>query len=216
MAIALSELTPDIRAEIPEIPGFVAERYLIRAARDFADFTRAWREDFNVDVVADIPIITFNTLVTSAVELLDVISVKDTLGNTPVTPTTYAKLDRERADWREETDVSALYYVRDGYNSIRLVPTPAESISNKYYIRLALKPLLTATSFDDTFGRKYDEALIHGALGRLFAQPRKPWTDETRAAFHNAAFEAAKLEARSEAADEFQTGVPRKVKYGGL
>lgn len=212
----LTTLHPDLRAEIPELPSFVMTRYLIRAARDFLEFSRAWRVNADLNTTANVATVSLASALPANTELVDIISIKDTLGNTPVAATTYAKLDTNRADWREETDLSAMYYVLASNNTIQFVPTPANTITAKYHARFAVKPTLSASSIDDVVGNKYDQALISGALHRLFMQPRKPWTDERRATFHLAVFEAAKAAARTEAADEFQTGVARKVKYGGL
>jgi hypothetical protein len=216
MAVLLSTYHPDLRAEIPELPSFVADRYLIRAAREFLEESRAWRVNADLSTTADTATVSLVSVLPANTELVDIISVKDTLGSTPVTPTTFAKLDKERADWREETDLSAMYYVLESNNRLRFVPTPANTITAKYHVRFAVKPTLAATSLDDVVANKYDEAIISGALSRLFGQARKPWSDDRREAKHFARFQLAKSAARTEAAEEFQTGVARKVKYGGL
>ncbi len=84
-------------------------------------------------------------------------------------------------------------------------------------MRAAIKPILaTATNVDDIILSRYDEALTSGALARLYLTPRKPWTDFNLGQYHRAQFQAAWPAARRDAADEHQTGVPRKVKYGGI
>jgi len=85
-----------------------------------------------------------------------------------------------------------------------------------YDARVAVKPALDAAAIDDIVANKYDEVLVHGALSKLYSIPRKPWTDMNLAQFHLALFRASFPAARTEAAEEFQTGIPRKVKYGGL
>jgi hypothetical protein len=147
---------------------------------------------------------------------VDVISLKNTDGGTPVKPRTQAWLDKNLSDWRNEENDLASYYMLDSNNTLRLTPTPASTVAAQYYARVAVKPLLTATTVDDVVLNKYDELLIHGALGRLYALPRKPWTDLQLASYHTAQFTLGIPAARTEAAEEFQTGIPRKVKYGGL
>lgn len=212
MATALSTLVPDIRTHIPELPSFVADRELLRAAREFCEETRAWRANINVTTVASTA--TYTLSVPTNTELVDVISMKKSDGSTPVVPRTFKWLDENLADWRTTTSDTANYYVLESNNVVRLVYTPAAAVT--YNTRIAVKPTLSATTLDDVLVNKYREPLISGALGLLFMIPRKPWSDTNLAAFHTGMFNMAKAGARTEAAEEFQTGIPRKVKYGGL
>jgi hypothetical protein len=214
---SLSEIIPDIRAQIPEIPSFVAQRQILRSAREFCEETRAWRYSFNLSTTADESLydVISEALLTN-VELVDVISIKNTDGGEPLQPKTFSWLDTNLSDWRSETATDASYYVLDSNNTIRLVHTPDATVADKYYVRMALKPLLTSDAISDVIENKYDEYIIHGALSRLYFLPRKPWTDFNLATYHRQKFEASFTLAQTEAADEFQTGVIRKVKYGGL
>lgn len=213
---AISALVPDVRVEIPEAPSFVAERQLLRAAREFLEQTRAWRINVQVSTTATIATVDLTALLPADTELVDTISIKNIAGGEPVEPRTYSWLDTNSSDWRSDTTLDAKWFVLDGNNTIRFVPTPSTTVANQYDVRLAVKPLLSATVIDDIVANKYDEALIHGALGKLYALPRKPWTDMNLAQYHQLLFVSSIPGARTEAAEEFQTGVPRKVKYGGL
>jgi len=213
---ALSVLVPDVRVEIPDIPTFVAERQLLRAAREFCEETRTWRVNVEISVIATIPASNIASLLPSDTELVDVVSIKNIGGGAPVIPRTYAWLDKNTSDWRSETDLNANYYVLDGNNAIRFIPIPSVTTASLYYARVAVKPTLDASAINDIVANKYDEVLVHGALAKLFLMPRKPWTDANLAQYHLALFRASFAPARTEAAEEFQTGIPRKVKYGGL
>ena len=142
--------------------------------------------------------------------------MKNSSGGQPVLPTTIAWLDENTSDWRNQEALDANWYVLEDNNILRFVYTPSTTIANKYYARVAVKPTLSATAVDDRVLNKYDETLVDGALGRLLAMPRKPWTDYQLAEYHFVQFESEKSSARSKATDEYQTGVARKVKYGGL
>lgn len=213
---ALTTLVPDVRAAIPELPSFIAERQILRAARIFCEDSRAWRVNITVSVTANVATVNLTSLLPANTELVDIISVKNEAGGQPIQPRTYAWLDENTSDWRGETNVNANWYVLDGNNTIRFVPVPAVTTASLYDVRVAVKPKLSATVLDDVILNKYDETLINGALGRLYLIPRKPWTDASLAQFHEGMFRSAIPAARSEAADEFQTGVRRKVKYGGI
>jgi len=213
---ALTVLVPDVLAEIPGIPSFVAERQILRATRLFTEETRAWRVNLQLSVVATVAAVNLTALLPVGTELVDIVSMKNVGGGEPVHPKTFKWLDQNTSDWRGQTDIAARWYVLDGNNTVRLVPTPAVTTAALYDVRVAVKPLLTATTIDDLLINKFSEPLIHGALAQLYQMPRKPWTDGGLAQFHLALFRDALPGARVEAAEEFQTGIARKVKYGGL
>ena len=216
MATNISTLVPDVRAVIPEVPTFIVTRQVIRAMREFCEETRAWRVDVNLSTVENASTYNLTGLLPTNTELVEIISVKSDEGNAPVEPITTAWLDHNKSTWRDETSSEAMYFYLVSNNTIRLVPTPSATATNKYFVRLAVKPLLTATTFDDQVDNKYNETLISGALANLLMIPRKPWTDFSLGDFYRRKFEAAFAPARAEATDEFQTGVARKVRYGGL
>lgn len=213
---ALTVLVPDVLAEIPGIPSFVAQRQLLRATRMFAEQTRAWRVNFQLSTVADTATYDLSSSLPTTTELVDVISIKNTGGGEPVHPKTYIWLDQNTSDWRSETDIAAKWYVLDGNNTIRFIPTPSSTTANLYDVRVSVKPLLTATVIDDVLVNKFSEEIIHGALALLYVIPNKPWTNNGLATYHQLLFSASYASARAEAADEFQTGVGRTVKYGGI
>ncbi len=213
---ALTELVKDVQVIAPEVPKFVAERQLLRALRDFAEYTRAWRVDIQIGVTDSVATVDISNLLPTNTELVDVISIKNSSGGAPVEPTTVAYLDENVSDWRSDEALDANWFVLEDNNTLRFVYTPSTTVANKYYARVAVKPTLSATAIDDRVVNKYDEVLVDGALGRLLSMPRKPWTDFNLAEFHYINFESEKASARTKASEEFQTGVPRKVKYGGL
>lgn len=215
MAVALSTLVPDVRAHIPEVPSFIVQRDLIRATREFCERTRAWRVSVSMVTIASSSTISLTSYLPSNTELVDIISMKNSAGGAPVVPRTIVWLDENLSQWRtNNTSTTASYYVRESNTTIRLIPTPASVAT--YNVRMAVKPLLTATTIDDILVNKFRETFISGALSFLFMIPRKPWTDMNAASIHAARFESGMTEAKAEATDEFQTGIVRTVKYGGL
>jgi len=213
---AITTLVPDVLAEIPGIPSFVAERQLLRAIRVFCEETLAWRVNIQISTVDTESTVDLETLLPASTELVDVVTMKNNGGGEPVHPRTYSWLDTNTSDWRSETDIAAKWYIRDGNNILRLVPTPASTSTELYTTRLAVKPLLTATVIDDLLINKFNEEFIHGALAYLYLIPRKPWTDPGMGQYHLLLFQDSFSSARVAAAEEFETGVARKVKYGGI
>lgn len=212
----ISDLVKDVQATIPEIPSFIAIREYTRAAREFFEKTRAWREDIQLSTTASVATIDVSSLITSDTELVDVVSIKNSDGGEPVVPRTIAWLDKNLTDWRGEEATDAQWFTRESNNTIRLVYTPDATTANKYFARVAIKPTTAATVIDDLMANKYDEVLVQGTLSRLLALPRKPWTDPALAGYYRGLFELGIPAARTVAAEEHQTGQPRKVKYGGL
>ncbi len=213
---AITTLVPDVLAEIPGIPSFVAERQLLRAMRVFCEETLAWRTNIEVSTVANEATVDLEALLPATTELIDVISMKNVGGGEPVHARTYSWLDQNTNDWRGQTNIAAKWYVRDGNNTLRLSPTPASTSTGLYVTRVAVKPTLAATTVDDLVLSKFGEEFIHGALSQLYLIPRKPWTDAGLAQYHQTLFRDSFTGARTKAADEFEVGVARKVKYGGI
>jgi hypothetical protein len=211
----VSSLVTDILSDIPEIPRFAAERQYVRALRILCEKARVWRVEntLTIPTTADT---SLSALLPANTEMVDVISIKPIDGSTPVRPKTQSWLDINETDWRDQTALTARWYVLSTNNIIQFVPSPSESVD--YYFRIAVKPTpdLALTEVADVVANKYSELLVHGAKSFLFMTPRKPWTDLQLAQYHEAVFQTGIPDARSEAADEFQTGVARKVKYGGL
>jgi len=210
---AISSLVRNILLDIPEIPSFVAEKQYARALRELCEQARVWRVDDTLTTTANQATLSVTPLLPELTELVDIISVKPVSGASPVKPKTQKWLDENESDWRSSTGLTAHYYMLESDGVLRLTPTPTSAVG--YYVRAAVKPTEEVQDVSDLVINKYSELLISGAKGHLFMIPRKPWTDLKMAQYHRAVFMAGIPDARSEAADEFQTGVARKVKYGG-
>ncbi len=213
----ISELIPDVLAAVPDVPNFVAARQFIRATREFSEETRAWRVNFQLDITASTATYDLSANLGTTNELVDIVSIKHIQGGEPIKPRTFSWLDENHSDWRGETAETAKWFVLESNNTIRLVFTPASTLVNAYYVRVAVKPLVaTATTIQDIIANKYDEVLVNGTLSRLYFLPRKPWTDINLGNYYRNLFEIGIAEARGKATDEHQRGVQRTVKYGGL
>lgn len=211
---AIQTLVLDILADIPEAPSFAAERQYLRALRKLCQEARVWRVDGTLTTTADDPELDATPILPNLTELVDVISLKPTTGGQDLDAKTKKWLDNNATNWRNESADIGKWFVRESNDVVRIVPTPSAATS--YYASVAVKPVYGQTEIDDLVSNHFSELVVHGAKGFLFMMPRKPWTDLNLAQFHMAEFEVGIPEARRLAADEFQTGVPRKVKYGGI
>ena len=211
---AVSTLVKDILSDIPEVPSFVAQRQYLRALRELCEKARVWRADTTITTIPNEETLDIDSQLPDNTELVDVISLLPPDGNSSVKPKTQAWMDLNQADWRTQTGQYANYYMLNTNNTLQLVPIPTGAVT--YYLRAAVKPTLSCTDIAEIIVNKYSELIISGAKAYLFMTPRKPWTDLQLAQYHQAAFLGGIPNARTEAADEYQTGVARKVKYGGL
>lgn len=105
-----------------------------------------------------------------------------------VDPQTPAWLDQNVTNWRTTATGPARAYLVTMSGQIKLVPTPPDSIASGLVVEVALRPTVASTTCPDWLLEDFQEAISHGAKGRLFAMKRKPWTDAQLARFHMAEF----------------------------
>lgn len=94
-----------------------------------------------------------------------------------------AELDDVKIDTPDSGSIPPLWDTEKGSPSAAIVAsetsiglrmTPDEAGTLR--VRLALRPLLTATTFPDEFNNLYREGIASGALAKLYAQPKKAWS----------------------------------------
>ena len=206
----LEDLFPDVRIEIPEAPEMFIQRTLLRAAREFCMNSRYVREDVAIPLVDDTP--DYLVTPTAGTEVLEVVSVLDQDGE-PLTPKTPIQLDKLDPLWRTANGPPK-FYINGTQGEIIITPRPLLAAGD-LTVTVATQPTLIATDIDDRLGTKYGEALVFGALGRLFLMPRQKWTSKASAKDYLGLFMAKYAEAECKAVDNHTTGIARKVKYGG-
>lgn len=208
----LSALRNRIISQIPAANDVMIDRVLIEVIREFCKYTRAWRTTVTETVTANTLEVTL-TPPTDA-EFVDV--VKASLDGYPLTKKTHTQLDEIEPRWR--TDVSSPSYVTEGdeLNEILAVPQSGTTRTDLLVVRVAWKPTLLATTINDRLLSQYSEEIINGTLHKMFAMPGVPWADGPRSAFYGTLYTDQRDDAKTMATAGGQTGVVRKVKYGGL
>lgn len=108
-----------------------------------------------------------------------------------LSPSTPAELDILYTDWRTVggTGIPKYFTSNVAMSSVRLVKTPADSLTDGLIITLAQAPTLVATTVPDWLFDDYHMAVSHGAWSRLLRMPRRPWTDKEAAVDYEHAFE---------------------------
>ncbi len=80
-------------------------------------------------------------------------------------------------------------------NLPQVIPQP--ELSREVQMFMVFAPGPTAQDVEDAIWLRYSEALDHGALARLFAEPKQPYTDAGLATYHRTLFDNAISEAAS-------------------
>lgn len=75
------------------------------------------------------------------------------------------------------------YFLEDS-DYIRLWPTPIESVDDALTFHVALTPKLSVTHMPRIASTHHYDALLDGALGRLYMHPAKPYSNPPGAQYH--------------------------------
>jgi len=125
----------------------------------------------------------------------------------PVLPKSKDWLDKNYPAWREaQSNWAHYYYLKFNDKSqpvVRLVPYPPETIQDRLYIDVIIKPTDSATEIDDFIATRYRKALEYGALGEVLMMKDKLWTDAERALLYQEKFGTKVAEARVDASKDF-------------
>lgn len=236
MSRNLSELLPDVLLSTSGCPPMIATQALSSATREFLDATDVWKVWIApIDTVAGQATYSFPNHLMDPLEAWARTKTIDALRWAP----TGRDLDFKTAQqlqaadrlWRtrEAAIPAAWTYEIDSGDStamVRLYPVPADTVVDALEARLVISTHTYAgigatpddeleVSLPDEIFHKFRDAIVSGALGRLYAIPRRDWTDFKAAGYHKSLFEEAKVSAKSEG--DVDHGEPcLTVAYGGL
>lgn len=245
MSRSIRDLLPDVRIAAAGVPEFLALYSLTRSLGEFLDRSEAWREWLPVlptaqflDGLAHWPNhLDDDTKRWARIRRIDKMEWHPT--GSPVEFKTASQLQEIDPLWRTRTGAKVLFAVNEGEFpapdadhvsefQVRVVPIPMAGIDPTFGIR----PRVVATTdavadmnldvFDgqvptvpDRIFYAFRDALVDGALARLFLMPGKDWTDQKLSTLHRVSFENAIVRAKSRADAEY--GNPSyTTSYGGL
>jgi hypothetical protein len=188
MTVSISVWLKDILPRTPSIVRAVARRELILTAREFYKESTAWRGVVESVFWSDN---TYGHTVASPdvnAEILQVLAVE--VNGVELT----AKVQRPVG---ERGDGTPTLWYPTGPDTIEIWPTP-EQYDDDVLVRVALIPTVTATTLPDVAMRSHYEALLDGVLGRLYAHPAKPYSNQQLGAYHLNRFRNAIAAAKGE------------------
>lgn len=190
----LDFLMPDVMG----CPSALAKLAVIKASTEFCQETLAYtHEPTAIDLVANQRDYTLS-MPSASVNVVDVTHAA--VSGVEITPQSDSQLDAKygsTTNWRLQAttgDVEHYQLTDASRTAIRLILTPAASVTAGLSLRLALAPIPTLATVDlpDFLFNQYQDAIIHGAKSYLFLMAHKPWSDPDRGAWHATQFEAAK------------------------
>lgn len=245
MSRSVQNLLPDVKTAAAGVPDFLALYSLTRSLGEFLDRSEAWREWMPVlptaqylDGLAHWPNhLDDDTKRWSRIKRIDKMEWHPT--GDPAVFKTVSQLQELDPLWRTRTGTKVRFWTSEGEFAasdadhvsefqIRVYPMPVAGIDVSYGIR----PRVVVTTdsvanfnldaFDsqvptipDRIFYAFRDAVVDGALAKLFLMPGKDWTDQKLSGAHRLTFEAAIVRAKSRADAEF--GNPSYTTgYGGI
>lgn len=173
----------DLLARTPGAVRKVVTRELILASREFFERSFAWRTVIGPkDLVANKK--RYNMSPYDAYsDIIGVLGVE--LEGCPL-----KALTRRPADTARTMDRPTHYWLEEP-DIVRLWPQPTTTVEDALTFSLALIPKESVTKLPRIARTHFYEALLDGALGRLYAHPAKPYSDTQKATYHLNRFRAA-------------------------
>lgn len=160
----------------PEPTAFAA---IIKAAQDFCERTRLWRDEdrFNITPTSCNVVCVPDGAVLFEIEnaLLD---------DRQLEPISIGDLDRDMPDWRAR-EGGGKWITQTSPGSVLVVP----KCSGKLQLAIILKPAEDADQLPDFLARDHRQVIADGALAEILMTPSQPFSAPDRAQFYAMRFE---------------------------
>jgi hypothetical protein len=181
-AVSYASFVPEVILATADCPEEVAQNYIREAVIDFAERSQVLTRQVSVDVQA---------------------GVSDYLLTLPLPERVISVQSMNGEPWSER----AVYTTTMGYrlpvqhcgegnfvqflppNVVRLLPTPQHDRPDALHLSLAVAPMRDSCEVDRSFYERYHEAIISGALARLYRAKGTTWFDAGMAKLHQLDFD---------------------------
>lgn len=177
-----------VMPHVGKIEPALAEHMLRLAAIEFcreSTIDRVWLDPFNTVVGTSEYVLT--PPVDKAISRILRVKLDDTYELEPL----------RDDELRDKDDGTPTHFLGQDERTLLLVPPPNAVFSVD--CRVALEPAIFAGELETWIAQRYGEAIGHGALGRILAIPKKPWTDAEAAIYFKGLAKSAVLDAFHEA-----------------
>lgn len=178
--IDLEQFLPHIIPQAPGCPVPTAFAGIIKAAQDFCERTRLWRDQDQFNVTPT------SCNVICAPEGADLFEIEAaSLDGVALEPISLGDLERRLPGWRTDEPGVGRYITQTEPGSILVLPRT----TGKLALATILRPANDADQLPDFLGKLYERTIVDGALAEILMTPGQNFTDPNRAQFYSARFE---------------------------
>lgn len=198
----LTEWLDEIMPSVSGITVALASRHIIGGVIDFCNMSLVLTEELApIDVVADTASYSLAP-VTANTEIAQVLEVY--VNNCWIPVTNWTKVNSDYSNAKVRTG-DAIGYIQAREDVLTLFPIPRIAYTDGLKVKVALRPIRTATEIEDAIGARYFDAIADAIFARIYKIPSKPWSDGQAAVFYE---NKAKTKAQI-AKDEVTLGMGR-------
>jgi len=219
---AIADYTAEAKYIVPDCPTTLLQWAFKWAVNQFMRETRLFRRGFNFSFTTTDVVETYNTDYVS-IDTSDIGSDLQVMApiSTLIEGNQYSfefkepfgTLDDDNQDRMYKAFNKFYYLPSTDLQNIVIWPFRTEDIGtgNTWYgyMEVAVAHTLTTTAFDEDLWNNWREEIVSGALYRVFAVPRRPWSDANMAAFHREIFQKGISRGKSLATTHTTNDEPR-------
>jgi len=176
-----------VSLDCPGGPALLKEQAVRHSAIDFCKQTRAWREELDrVFVRPGDKYVDVTQFARAVVKHAHVLDVDDAwlADGTRLKKQSREAMDKNRPDWRQETDTQPRGYFMTPQRLMRLVPAVGASADSlELTVELVLLPDMKISKLPDFLYEVYAETVAAGAVQRLKSQAYMEWSAPEQAGY---------------------------------
>ena len=185
-----TDLLDDVMPHVPGASIEIATHAIKRATIEFCTDSLVMRATSDpLTIEAGQGVVDLDSPV-SATVCVKALSAKLAGDADPLDPKTPEWLDEWNPDWRTELGTPR-YFTQDNPEQLVVALAPESELRDALVVQMAIAPKLNAPGVEGWILQRFAEAIASGALGRLMAIPKKPWSNAQLASVHLAAFNAS-------------------------
>lgn len=179
--IELDVFLPKILPYAPGCAEPTAHGAIIKAAQDFCERTRIWRDEDTFTVTPD----SCNVVcVPDGAELFEIEHAS--INGYTLDPISIGDLNRDTPDWRTKDADLGRWITQTAPGSVMVVPR----CSGQLRLSTTLRPSNDADQLPEFIGKLHQQIIADGALAEILMIPDQPFTAPDRAQFYMMRFEA--------------------------
>lgn len=179
--IELDVFLTKIMPYVPGCPEPTAFAGIIKAAQEFCERTRLWRDE---DTFTLSPT---SCNVVCAPEGADLFEIENALlDGCRLEPISLSDLNKKYPQWREMDTGQGQWITQIEHGSVVVVPACRGTLRLSTFLR----PSDEADQLPDFMSKLYRQCIADGALAEILMLPGQPFTDPNRAQFYSMRFEA--------------------------